>query len=165
MPAKRRPGGVLLGALALGIAVAAAIGAVRASDTADLTIDSGPARVRVAGVAATGAVAPPFDLPSLNGHTRVSLAAFRGKPVIVNFWASWCTACRAEFPLLARIHREHPDVVIVGITYKDIPFDSRRFAREHHAPGRWPMAVTPIPSAAPTASMPSRRHSSSTAAA
>lgn len=138
MPAKRRRGGVLLGALALGIAVAAGIGAVRGSDTPDLTIDSGPARTRIPGVAAAGSVAPPFDLPALNGTARVSLASLRGKPVIVNFWASWCTECRAEFPLLAEIVAKHPDVVVVGITYKDIPFDSRRFARDHHA--TWTLA-------------------------
>lgn len=138
MPAKRRRGGVLLGALALGIAIAAGIGAIRGSDTADVTIDSGPARARVPGVAAAGSVAPPFDLAALNGNTRVSLAALRGKPVIVNFWASWCTECRAEFPLLAKIVAKDPDVVVVGITFKDIPFDSRRFAHDHHA--TWTLA-------------------------
>ena len=138
MPARRRRGGVLLGALALGIAVAAGIGAIRGSDTADLTIDAGPARTRVPGVAAAGSVAPLFDLPALNGNARVSLAALRGKPVIVNFWASYCGACRAEFPLLAKIAAEHREVAVVGITYKDIPSDSRQFARKHHA--TWTLA-------------------------
>jgi thiol-disulfide isomerase/thioredoxin len=42
-----------------------------------------------------------FDLPALNGPARVQLAAYRGKPVVVNFFASWCTQCRAELPAFA----------------------------------------------------------------
>ena len=133
MPARRRRGGVLLGALALAIAIAAGIGAVRKSDPADLTIDSGPARTRVAGVATNGSPAPPFDLAKLTGSGRISLAALRGRPVVLNFWASWCAECKAEFPLLAEITRKHPGVTVIGITYNDVPFDSRRFARDHHA--------------------------------
>ena len=137
-PAKRRRGGVLLGALALAIAIAAGIGAVRKSDPADLTIDAGPARTRIAGVATTGAPAPSFDLATLSGSGRISLAALRGKPVVLNFWASWCAECKAEFPLLADITRRHPGVTVIGITYNDIPSDSRRFAREQHA--TWQLA-------------------------
>ena len=39
-----------------------------------------------------------FSLPALNGNGRVRLAHYRGKPVVVNFFASWCTACQAELP-------------------------------------------------------------------
>jgi thiol-disulfide isomerase/thioredoxin len=42
-----------------------------------------------------------FDLPALNGPGRVQLATYRGKPVVVNFFASWCTQCRAELPAFA----------------------------------------------------------------
>lgn len=132
-PAKRRRGGVLLGALALAIAIAAGIGAVRKSDPVDLTIDAGPARTRIVGVATTGSPAPPFDLAALNSSGRISLAALRGKPVVLNFWASWCAECKAEFPLLAEITHKHPGVAVVGITYNDLAFDARRFALDHHA--------------------------------
>ncbi len=136
---KRRHGGLLLGAMALGIAVAAGIGAVRASDPADLTIDAGPARTRVPGVATNGSMAPPFDLASLTGSKRVSLQALRGRPVVLNFWASWCVPCREEFPVLREIARDHPEVAVVGITYKDLPFDARAFARTYRA--AWPLAM------------------------
>ena len=119
--------------MALGIAIAAGIGAVRKSDPADLAIDSGPARTRVAGVATTGSPAPPFDLARLTGSGRISLAALRGRPVVLNFWASWCAECKAEFRLLAEITRQHPGVTVIGITYNDLDFDARRFARDHHA--------------------------------
>ena len=48
-----------------------------------------------AGVAANPAA---FSLPTLNGNGSVRLAHYRGKPVVVNFFASWCTACQAELP-------------------------------------------------------------------
>ena len=52
---------------------------------------------------------------------------------MLNFWASWCAECKAEFPLLAKVTREHPGVTVVGITYNDLAFDARRFAHDHHA--------------------------------
>jgi thiol-disulfide isomerase/thioredoxin len=49
---------------------------------------------------AAGAVTNPaaFSLPALNGKGQVRLAHYRGKPVVVNFFASWCTECQAELP-------------------------------------------------------------------
>lgn len=48
--------------------------------------------------------APEFALPDLAGKT-VSLASFRGKPVLVNFWATWCDTCRVEMPDLEALFR------------------------------------------------------------
>ncbi len=48
--------------------------------------------------------APEFDLPNLAGKT-VSLTSFRGKPVLVNFWATWCDTCRVEMPDLEALFR------------------------------------------------------------
>lgn len=47
-----------------------------------------------------------FDLPRLNGDGDVALASFHGKPTVVNFFASWCTACQGELPGFARVSRE-----------------------------------------------------------
>lgn len=74
-----------------------------------------------------GKPAPTLELPGLlQGAAPVSLAAFKGEPVAVNFFASWCLPCRAEHPLLERIAEEH-GIQLVGIAYKDRPEDARRY--------------------------------------
>ena len=75
--------------------------------------------------------APQFALKDINGST-VRLRSYRGKVVLINFWATWCPPCRAEMPDLVRLQREHAKqgLQIIGITY---PPESkarvRRFAR------------------------------------
>src|SRR5436190_820564 len=61
--------------------------------------------------------APTFALPDLRGDT-VTLATFRGKVTLVNFWASWCDPCREEFPLMAALYREldRKDFAIAAIS-------------------------------------------------
>jgi len=53
----------------------------------------------------TGNLAPDFQLASLEGQT-VSLSDFRGNPVLLNFWASWCGPCKSEMPYIQRMHEE-----------------------------------------------------------
>lgn len=72
--------------------------------------------------------APELKLPALreggqDGGQAVSLAAFKGQPVAVNFFASWCLPCRAEHPLLGRIAAEY-GIAVVGIAYKDKTADA-----------------------------------------
>ena len=63
-----------------------------------------------------GTVAPAFSLPGLHGGSPVSLSAFRGKPVIVNFFASWCPDCRAELGAMATIARRATGrVAVIGV--------------------------------------------------
>jgi len=76
-------------------------------------------------------VAPQFALKDLNGRT-VRLRAYRGKVVLINFWATWCPPCRAEMPDLVRLQREHArdGLQIIGITYPpETKTQVRRFAR------------------------------------
>ena len=80
--------------------------------------------------AADRSVAPAFSVPALEGDGSVSLAAHRGRPVVLNFWASWCEPCREEMPELARFARDTPGIDVVGLAVNDRPADSRRFARE-----------------------------------
>ncbi len=75
-----------------------------------------------------GQSAPAFSLKPLNGDTPVSLAAWRGKTVLVNFFASWCTPCRAEHPFLMQLKND--GVLIIGIDYKDKPAAARRMLDE-----------------------------------
>jgi thiol-disulfide isomerase/thioredoxin len=65
-----------------------------------------------------GTSAPAFSLPALQGGSSVSLSAFRGKPVILNFFASWCRDCRAELGAVARVARATSGrLTVVGATY------------------------------------------------
>jgi cytochrome c biogenesis protein CcmG, thiol:disulfide interchange protein DsbE len=88
-----------------------------------------------------GSAAPDFQLPALDGSGDVRLSEFRGRPVIVNFWASWCNPCRQEFPLLKEALREHSAsrLAVVGVTYQDIPSDSRNFVKKQAS--TWPQGV------------------------
>jgi peroxiredoxin len=63
-----------------------------------------------------GTPAPAFSLPALQGDSSVSLSTFHGKPVIVNFFASWCRDCRAELSAVARVARgTEGKLTVVGV--------------------------------------------------
>ena len=77
------------------------------------------------------ATASPLTLKDLDGRT-VRLSDYRGKVVLINFWATWCPPCRAEMPDLIRLQREHgkEGLQIIGITYPpERKARVRRFAR------------------------------------
>ncbi len=81
-----------------------------------------------------GGPAPRFSLPELAHPTsRLSLLAFRGRDLVVNFWASWCVPCRKEMPLLEATYR-HEDgrVAIVGVATNDSPQAAAAFAAKLH---------------------------------
>jgi cytochrome c biogenesis protein CcmG, thiol:disulfide interchange protein DsbE len=87
-----------------------------------------------------GKAAPPLRLRTLDGGT-LDLAALRGRPVVVNFWATWCEPCVREFPLLARAAAGHraDRLAVVGVLVQDRPDAARAFVRQHG--GDWPMGV------------------------
>lgn len=73
-----------------------------------------------------GREAPAFTLTDLDGETW-SLEELQGKPVIINFWASWCGPCRLEHPLLLQASRAREDVVFLGMLYSDTTENARRY--------------------------------------
>jgi peroxiredoxin len=67
-----------------------------------------------------GTPAPPLVVTTLDGE-RIDLAALKGRRVVVNFWATWCAACRTEMPGLDRLARESDDaeLVVVAVSEED----------------------------------------------
>jgi cytochrome c biogenesis protein CcmG/thiol:disulfide interchange protein DsbE len=80
-----------------------------------------------------GGPAPVFTARRMDGAGSFDLASLRGKPVVVNFWASWCDPCKQEAKALEQAWRQYrrQGVVFVGIDYHDVTGDARRFL-EHH---------------------------------
>jgi cytochrome c biogenesis protein CcmG/thiol:disulfide interchange protein DsbE len=80
-----------------------------------------------------GAAAPVFTLRRLDGGGTVSLAALRGKPVVLNFWASWCIPCKTEAKALEQAWTQYRGrgVVFVGVDFHDVTGDARRFVAAH----------------------------------
>ena len=80
-----------------------------------------------------GAMAPAFTLSRLEGTGKVSLASYRGKPVVLNFWASWCEPCKSEAAVLERDWTTYRNrgVVFLGVDYHDLAADARKFVNAH----------------------------------
>jgi cytochrome c biogenesis protein CcmG/thiol:disulfide interchange protein DsbE len=85
----------------------------------------------LSGITMVNRPAPDFSLTTFEGDT-ISLADLRGKPVVINFWASWCPPCRIEAPLIERTWRAYKDrgLVFLGINIQDRQEDALNYMRE-----------------------------------
>lgn len=94
-----------------------------------------------------GREAPGFELVRMGSATEpadiIALEDLRGRVVILNFWASWCLACRVEHPAFVRASETYStdDVVLVGVLYQDTEANGIRFMQEFG--GSWPSVLDP----------------------
>jgi cytochrome c biogenesis protein CcmG, thiol:disulfide interchange protein DsbE len=81
-----------------------------------------------------GFLAPDFTLNTLDGQT-ITLSQLRGKPVIINFWASWCPPCREEMPALEQVYLDYKDkgliILAVNSTIQDTRENASGFAGQN----------------------------------
>ncbi len=85
-----------------------------------------------------GDTAPAFTLKTLDGNS-VSLSDFKGHPIVINFWASWCPPCRDEMPVMVEAYRTHKDsgLIILAVNGRDQETSTRavrRFVAEFQMP-------------------------------
>jgi cytochrome c biogenesis protein CcmG/thiol:disulfide interchange protein DsbE len=80
-----------------------------------------------------GYAAPAIDLPRLDGKGRLKLADLKGHPVVVNFWASWCTTCKAEADTLVAAEKKWRDkgVIFLGIDSVDKDDAARAYEEQY----------------------------------
>jgi peroxiredoxin len=77
-----------------------------------------------------GSLAPDFQLDTLSGDA-VRLSDYRGKTVLLNFWATWCAPCRLEMPAIESRFEEHKlDLMVLGIDFDEPASDVQTFVQE-----------------------------------
>jgi cytochrome c biogenesis protein CcmG/thiol:disulfide interchange protein DsbE len=75
---------------------------------------------------------PAPDFTVTDDTSSMHLASYRGKIVLLNFWASWCTPCIVELPSLQQFHREHPEYPILAVSIDEDEGAYRRFLVQRH---------------------------------
>jgi cytochrome c biogenesis protein CcmG/thiol:disulfide interchange protein DsbE len=81
--------------------------------------------------AQVGAVAPNFTIHDEHGQT-VSLDQYRGKTLVLNFWASWCPPCLEEFPSLMQLEQQVPGVVVLAVSFDTDADAYRQYVADNH---------------------------------
>ena len=120
---------VLVAAVVLGAFVALLVGAKRPDEKSTVVGRPAPSTER--------------DFATLQTTDRVRLADFRGRYVVLNFFASWCVPCEQEHPELLHFQQRHAavgDVTVVQVLYNDKPAAARQFFQDR-GEGGWPVLI------------------------
>lgn len=75
----------------------------------------------------TGTPAPTFELVDLDGNPHALADHIGKRPVVLNFWATWCLPCKQEHPILLRAPSRWPDVAFYGVVYNDEAQKTKRY--------------------------------------
>jgi cytochrome c biogenesis protein CcmG/thiol:disulfide interchange protein DsbE len=111
--------------VAVPIAILAGVLVAQRGDDAEDVVTPPPGATDVD--VAVGEPLPDFTLPDLAG-VPVTLSQFRGRPLVLTFFASWCHPCEEEMPLLEDAWTEDPDAFgVLAVSYDDLERDSRAF--------------------------------------
>jgi cytochrome c biogenesis protein CcmG/thiol:disulfide interchange protein DsbE len=79
----------------------------------------------------SGKAAPPFTMKRLDTGQNVSLEQFKGRPIVMHYWATWCGPCKYEIPVLDAVARQYGDkVVFIGVVFEDTEPNAQRFVRD-----------------------------------
>lgn len=76
-----------------------------------------------------GSRAPNFTVH--DGTETVSLNQYRGKTIVLNFWASWCSYCAAEWPSLEQLQQQIPNLAVVAVAFDSDPADYTQYVAEY----------------------------------
>jgi thiol-disulfide isomerase/thioredoxin len=105
-----------------------------------------------AGVATTGEQAPDFTVVLIEGGTFTLSDV--DKPVLLNFWASWCAPCRTEIPDISAFADANPQIQVIGVAVEDVESAAREFAAEIGASYPLALGTTEVEDSYPRLGLP-----------
>ncbi len=103
----------------------------------------------------TGRVAPDFTVT--DSSRSIHLANYRGKVVVLNFWATWCAPCAAEWPSLEQLQQKFPNLVVLAVASTSNPGDYRQYVIDNQAPQYDQSCSIPPTSPISPSALPARR--------